>query len=107
MFSVEAFRHWAEADQGQSDAPDAISPAMVEEKEARETAERIYNVIYADTPPRFEIWSEMTGMDCALENYHDAMTIEAIVAIGETVPAARDCVLYLWATAPLLRPSPQ
>jgi len=68
-----------------------------------EAMARIYNVILADTPPHFENWSDVTGMDRAAENHYETMTVEAIAAMGETVPAAPDCILYLWATVPLLR----
>jgi N6-adenosine-specific RNA methylase IME4 len=80
--------------------------AMVKRTElaglALETMTPIYNVIYADTPPKFENWSDLTGMDRAADNHYETMLIEAIKAMGDNVPAAPDCVLYLWATVPLL-----
>jgi len=60
----------------------------------------LFNVILADPPWRFEPWSQQTGMDRAAENHYPTMTIEAIRAID--VPAADDCVLFLWATNPML-----
>jgi N6-adenosine-specific RNA methylase IME4 len=51
---------------------------------------RLYGVIYADPPWRFEPYSRETGM----ETWDELTAIE--------VPAAPDCVLFLWATAPML-----
>lgn len=59
-----------------------------------------YGVILADPPWRFEPYSRETGMDRAPENHYPTMTVEEIKALP--VPAAVDCVLFLWATAPML-----
>jgi N6-adenosine-specific RNA methylase IME4 len=61
---------------------------------------RIYNVIYADPPWKFEPYSEQTGMDRAADNHYPTMTLEAIRDL--VVPAASDCGLFLWTTTPLL-----
>jgi len=62
-----------------------------------------YGVIYADPPWRFEVYSQNTGMDRAADNHYPTMALDDIFAIpvGTTV-AADDCVLFLWATAPML-----
>lgn len=60
----------------------------------------LYNVIYADPPWRFEPWSRETGMDRAADNHYPTMTIDRLSALEP--PAADDCVLFLWATAPML-----
>ena len=62
--------------------------------------DRVYGVIYADPPWRFEPYSRKTGMDRAADNHYPTMDSEAIMRLG--VPAANDCVLFLWATAPML-----
>ena len=59
-----------------------------------------FGVIYADPPWRFEPYSRDTGMDRAADNHYPTMDVEAIAAMD--VPAADDCVLFLWATAPML-----
>jgi N6-adenosine-specific RNA methylase IME4/ParB-like chromosome segregation protein Spo0J len=59
-----------------------------------------YGVIYADPPWRFEPWSRETGMDRAADNHYPTMTTEEICALP--IPAADDCVLFLWATPPML-----
>jgi N6-adenosine-specific RNA methylase IME4 len=61
---------------------------------------RRYGVILADPPWRFEPYSRETGMDRAADNHYPTMTVEDIMKLK--VPAARDCALFLWATAPML-----
>jgi N6-adenosine-specific RNA methylase IME4 len=59
-----------------------------------------YGVLYADPPWRFEPYSRQTGMDRAADNHYPTMTTQDIMLLR--VPAAKDCVLFLWATAPML-----
>lgn len=59
-----------------------------------------YGVIYADPPWSFEPYSTDTGMDRAADNHYPTMSLDAIAALA--VPAADDCVLFLWATVPML-----
>lgn len=59
-----------------------------------------FGVILADPPWRFDPYSDETGMDRAAENHYPTMRTGAIAALE--VPAADDCVLFLWATAPML-----
>jgi N6-adenosine-specific RNA methylase IME4 len=61
---------------------------------------KLYNVIYADPPWHFEVYSEETGMDRSADNHYPTMSIDEIKEL--TVPAADDAVLYLWATVPML-----
>jgi N6-adenosine-specific RNA methylase IME4 len=67
---------------------------------AAELGRKVYGVIYADPPWRFEPYSRETGMDRAADNHYQTMPIEAIKRLQ--APAAGDCVLFLWATAPML-----
>lgn len=67
---------------------------------SRALGEQIYGVIYADPPWRFEPYSRDTGMDRAADNHYPTMTLDAIKSLH--VPAAPDCVLFLWATVPML-----
>jgi N6-adenosine-specific RNA methylase IME4 len=60
----------------------------------------LYGVLYADPPWRFEPRSRISGMDRAADNHYGTMTVEEIAALK--VPAAKNCILYLWATAPML-----
>jgi N6-adenosine-specific RNA methylase IME4 len=59
-----------------------------------------YGVILADPPWRFTSYSAETGMDRAADNHYPTMDVAAIAALK--VPAAADCVLFLWATVPML-----
>lgn len=61
---------------------------------------RLYGVILADPPWRFEPYSRETGMDRAVDNHYPTMGLDAIKALR--VLGAEDCVLYLWATIPML-----
>ncbi|MGI3901264.1 MAG: MT-A70 family methyltransferase [Janthinobacterium lividum] len=61
---------------------------------------RLYAVVYADPPWRFEVQSRETGMDRAADNHYPTMPTEEICALQ--VPAAPDAALFLWATAPML-----
>lgn len=63
-----------------------------------------YGVIYADPEWRFEPYSRKTGMDRAADNhYPTSATAEICQRFSElTAISADDCVLFLWATAPML-----
>jgi N6-adenosine-specific RNA methylase IME4 len=61
-----------------------------------------YGVILADPEWRFEVWSRETGMDRAADNHYPTSAVEAIAARDVASIAADDCVLFLWATAPML-----
>lgn len=61
---------------------------------------KVYSVIYADPPWRFQPYSNQTGMDRAADNHYPTMTLADIRALP--IPAADDAVLFLWATVPML-----
>jgi N6-adenosine-specific RNA methylase IME4/uncharacterized ParB-like nuclease family protein len=61
-----------------------------------------YGVIYADPEWRFEPWSRETGMDRAADNHYPTSVTEVIAARPVETIAADDCVLFLWATAPMM-----
>ena len=61
---------------------------------------KVYNVIYADPPWRFEPYSQQTGMDRAADNHYPTMRFEDIRDLA--VPGAAECcALFLWTTAPM------
>ena len=66
----------------------------------RALPDRRYGVIYADPPWRFEPYSRETGMDRAADNHYPTEDIATIASME--IPAADDCVLFLWATVPRL-----
>lgn len=83
-------------------------------KERRETRERElaevqcalpekrYGVICADPEWRFEPYSRETGLDRAADNHYPTSVTEEICARPVAGIAADDCVLFLWATVPML-----
>ena len=87
----------------------AIKKVMREQKEKElahksieqslEWEEEVYGVIYADPPWRFDTFSE-NGMDRSADNHYPTMTTDDLVELD--VPAADDCVLFMWATAPMM-----
>jgi N6-adenosine-specific RNA methylase IME4 len=61
-----------------------------------------FGVILADPAWRFEPYSRETGMDRAADNHYPTCDIEEIRALDLISIAADDCVLFLWATVPML-----
>lgn len=93
------------------DRKDIATTVKRERRRAREiqTGHRImalpqkkYGVIYADPEWRFQPWSEETGMDRSADNHYRTSLAEQIAARDVPSIAAADCVLFLWATAPML-----
>lgn len=61
-----------------------------------------YSVILADPPWAFRAWSNK-GMGRSAEQHYPTMGLEDIKALSVTDLAAEDCVLFLWATFPMLK----
>ncbi len=61
-----------------------------------------YGVIVADPEWRFEPWARATGLDRAPDNHYPTSCTEVIAARDVPSIAANDCVLFLWATVPML-----
>jgi N6-adenosine-specific RNA methylase IME4 len=61
-----------------------------------------YGVIVADPEWRFEPYSRETGMDRAADNHYPTTATEIIAERDVPSIAADDCVLFLWATVPML-----
>ena len=61
-----------------------------------------YNVILADPPWSFRAWSSK-GMGRSAEQHYSTMRLEDIKALPVADLAAEDCVLFLWATFPMLK----
>ena len=64
--------------------------------------EKKYNVIYADPPWSYKVWSKK-GAGRSAESHYPTMSIEAIKALPVSRLAAGDCALFLWITFPMLR----
>jgi N6-adenosine-specific RNA methylase IME4 len=63
---------------------------------------RRYGVILADPEWRFEPYSRESGMDRSPDNHYPTSGTDDIAARDVPSIAADDCVLFLWATAPML-----
>jgi N6-adenosine-specific RNA methylase IME4 len=61
-----------------------------------------YGVIVADPEWRFEPWSRETGMDRSADNHYPTSVLEVIKARDVASISAPDCILFLWATVPML-----
>jgi N6-adenosine-specific RNA methylase IME4 len=61
-----------------------------------------YGVIVADPEWRWEPYSRETGMDRAADNHYPTSATDIIAARDVPSIAADDCVLFLWATVPML-----
>ena len=57
-----------------------------------------YNIIYADPPWRYE----QRKVQGAAENHYSTMSIDELCALSVESLAATDCLLFLWATFPML-----
>jgi N6-adenosine-specific RNA methylase IME4 len=70
---------------------------------AQEVGRELYGVLYADPPWRMEPYSRETGLNRAADNHYPTMTSEQLLdmKIMRTAPA-KDCVLFCWATVPML-----
>jgi len=71
-------------------------------KEQRALPAQRFGVIVADPEWRFEPWSRKSGMDRSADNHYPTSCLEVIKARNVPSIAAEDCVLFLWATAPML-----
>lgn len=61
-----------------------------------------YNVIYADPPWHYQVYSRK-GEGRSAESHYPTMSIEDIKALPVQSVAAEDCALFLWVTFPCLR----
>ena len=72
----------------------------LEQNQATEWPKGKYRVIYADPPWKYD--DERSGMGGAIDQY-DLMDLESIKALPVKDLAENDAVLFMWATAPLMR----
>ncbi|MET4636179.1 MT-A70 family methyltransferase [Kaistia defluvii] len=69
----------------------------------RALPEKRYGVIYSDCEWRFEPFSRETGMDRAADNHYPTTSTNDLVLRDVGKIAAKDCVLFHWATAAMLK----
>ena len=58
-------------------------------------SEKKYNIIYADPPWQYKVYSDK-GLGRSAESHYPTMTIEDICALPVDKLADRDCALFLW-----------
>ena len=58
-----------------------------------------YSVIYADPPWRYKMWKG----EGKIERHYPTMVLEDIQALPVGELADKDCVLFMWATLPMLQ----
>jgi N6-adenosine-specific RNA methylase IME4 len=61
-----------------------------------------YNVIYADPPWQFRVWSNK-GMSRSAENHYSTQSLQSLMTFNVSAICANDCVLLMWATFPCLK----
>jgi N6-adenosine-specific RNA methylase IME4 len=61
-----------------------------------------FGVILADPEWKFDVWSDETGMDRSPDNHYPTSSLDVIASRPVGQIAADNCLLLLWATAPML-----
>lgn len=60
-----------------------------------------YNIIYADPPWQYKVWSKK-GQGRSAESHYPTMSRQDIQNLNVSAISADDCVLFLWVTFPCL-----
>ncbi len=63
-----------------------------------------YNIIYADPPWKYKVYSKK-GMGRSAEKHYPTMTIEQLMTLPVGELAADNAILFMWTTIPLLKDS--
>jgi N6-adenosine-specific RNA methylase IME4 len=90
------------ADQQQAKKAHRVERETVLAEKIKALPTERFGVIVADPEWRFEPFSRETGMDRAADNHYPTSELEDIQRRDVQSIAADDCVLFLWATAPML-----
>ena len=61
-----------------------------------------YDVIYADPPWQYKVWSRDTGLGRSAESHYKTMKKEDIQKLPVENICSKNCVLFLWVTSPCL-----
>lgn len=63
-----------------------------------------YNIIYADPPWQYKVWSRDTGLKRSAESHYHTMQKKDIQDMKDVIDkiSNENCVLFLWVTAPCL-----
>jgi N6-adenosine-specific RNA methylase IME4 len=74
--------------------------AAATEAASQALGRKLYSVLYCDPPWSFKVYNAHNGRDRAAASHYPTMETPEIAAMP--VPAADNCVLFLWTTAPHL-----
>lgn len=66
------------------------------------TTDKKYDVIYADPPWRFNVWSRETGLGRSADKHYPTMQKQDIEELPINKIAKNNSVLFIWATFPCL-----
>jgi N6-adenosine-specific RNA methylase IME4 len=77
----------------------ALAAATI--KAAESLGAKLYGVLDVDPPWDFLVYSRATGMDRHAANHYPVMSLDDLAALK--LPAAENCVLYLWAPVAQMR----
>lgn len=61
-----------------------------------------YDLIVIDPPWRFKVYSRKTGLKKSADKHYGTMTLEELKALPVADLGAKDCLLWLWCTSPML-----
>ena len=63
-----------------------------------------YNIIYADPPWQYKVWSNK-GKNRSAESHYKTMNIEDIIKMKDVINkiSENDCILFIWVTFPCLK----
>lgn len=66
------------------------------------TTENKYDMIYADPPWQYKVWSRDTGLGRSADRHYQTMTKEDIESLPILSISKKNAVLFLWVTFPCL-----
>ena len=66
--------------------------------------EKKYQIIYADPPWKYKVWSKK-GNGRSAESHYKTMNIEVIINLKDFINSisSKDCILFIWVTYPCLK----
>jgi N6-adenosine-specific RNA methylase IME4 len=80
----------------------ALAAATARAWELLDEPDRLFPVLYVDFPWRVEAWSGQPGLLRTADHHYPTMTLDEIKAAMVKMPAAKNCVLFLWTVNELL-----
>lgn len=62
-----------------------------------------FQFVMADPAWRFAVWSRKTGLRKSADKHYSTMTLDEVKALPVREVCAKDAMLWLWCTAPMLK----